>query len=220
MKKKALLTFSALLLATLIVFGIISIIGIYNERKQEKLKMDYKTQNSAFSDIVHTDTVRDMVGYLPINLSKPNVDGVVFGSYISLALYRRETGSSLTYEQVIAYLSQEFEDDGEIRIFTNGRHPEISDYVKWIDNRENWSIYSDFRATLGNEYSRYAYENRPFPRVVLFMLPLEMVDELIKKAFDPEYEMDLTSIQNRYIAEGRAVVSEDGRSIVFIVPES
>jgi len=31
--------------------------------------------------------------------------------------------------------------------------------------------------------------------------------------------MDLTSIKNRYIADGRAVVSEDGRLIEFIVPE-
>jgi len=46
-----------------------------------------------------------------------------------------------------------------------------------------------------------------------------MTDALIRKVFDPDYELDLTSIQNRYIAEGKAVVSEDGLSIEFIVPE-
>jgi hypothetical protein len=43
----------------------------------------------------------------------------------------------------------------------------------------------------------------------------------MKKAEDPDHVLDLTSIQNRFIAEGRAIVSEDeiGEFIEFIVPE-
>ena len=66
----------------------------------------------------------------------------------------------------------------------------------------------------------YIDENEPFPseRSILD-LPLEMIYELIKKYTDPDYEMDLTSIQNRYITDGRAVASEDGTRIEFIHPE-
>jgi acylphosphatase len=118
---------------------------------------------------------------------------------------------------LIDYLSQEFEDDGEIRIYINGRHPEIADFLGWLkvhpQSRGRYGI------SLRKIYSEYVVGNG-IPESLVHLLPIEMVDELIRKEADPDYQMDLASIQNRYIAEGKAVVSEDGKEIEFIVPDS
>jgi hypothetical protein len=53
------------------------------------------------------------------------------GLYIEIAYYNKETGSNFKYEQIVDYLSQEYEDDGEVRIYTNGHHPDIAAYVEW-----------------------------------------------------------------------------------------
>jgi len=52
-----------------------------------------------------------------------------------------------------------------------------------------------------------------------------MVDELLRRVEDEDYVMDLTSIQNRYLAEGQARIytaeryGRDVLQIEFIVPE-
>jgi uncharacterized LabA/DUF88 family protein len=131
-------------------------------------------------------------------------------------LYRYETGNTLTYEQVIDYLSQDFEDDGEIRIYYNGRHPEIYDYTVWRSNPMSVTKF-EYHQRLQEIWSEYVQE---IPNSPIWLLPVAVIDEIVIKAFDPDYELDLTNIINRYIADGRAVVSEDGRTIEFIVPES
>jgi len=129
---------------------------------------------------------------------------------------------------VLDYLSQEFEDDGEIRIFTNGCHPEIAAYVEWYgilwfgetwESMQNWQRRFDYDNRLSQLLSNYFFENESFYSTSFNDMPIAMMDELIKKEADPDYVLDLTSIQNRYIAEGRAVVSEDGKSIEYTVPE-
>ena len=92
-------------------------------------------------------------------------------------------------------------------------------------------------------YIAYAHANEGFPIADIYTIPSAMLDELIKKADELYYkldtaasiryskkqpilefeggqpidvsDMDLASIQNRYIAEGKAVVSEDGKTIEF-----
>ena len=49
-------------------------------------------------------------------------------------------------------------------------------------------------------------------------VPTEIIDSLIRKEADPNYVLDLTSIQERYIAEGKAVLSKDGETIEYIIP--
>ena len=232
MKKKAILTVSVLIFVAATIISTISIINHRQERRQERmqeeLRMAFRIQNRIFHGITYVsiDTpmrqeVRER--YVPINLRTPNIDGISYSTYIFLAFFRKETGVGLTYEMVIDYLSQEFEDDGEIRIYTNGRHPEIALYIEWADDISNDQIRRDWDIRIANLYWGYTWDNQPLPRTDPSFLPIEMIDELINKAIDPDYEMDLTSIQERYLAEGRAEVVSPTQGIPeirFIVPES
>ena len=188
-------------------------------KKPEELQMAFHSQNIAFAHMVNAASASEdeCKMYMPICFRNPHIEGICITTYERIAFYRRETGGNLTYEQVIDYLSQEFEDDGEIRIYTNGRHPEIATYVEWIN--KYMSKWHDCVARMRHIYLAYAEENEPFPVTSSLYLPLEMSNEIAKKDADPDYEMDLASIQNRYIEEGRAIVSDDGKTIEFIVPE-
>ena len=216
MKKKIFLIAMVLIIIIGAILGSIKIINDHNEKKQEELKMSYSNQNVFFGGLVGREG--DIFKYKPINPYQPNFEGIACITYMDLAYYRKETGRSLTYEQVIGYLSQEFEDDGEVRIYTNGRHPEIFDYLDdWADRHINEQI--DYHSKLKDIYLSYANENAPFSICETYSLPIEIIDELIKKEADPNYEMDLKSIQDKYIADGRAVVSEDGQSIEYLAPQ-
>ncbi len=217
MKKKILFVIAILIIIAVAVPVTLKIINDNEARKLEELKMSYSNQNLIFAGIVDYED-NDDNKYKPINPRYPNFEGIACVTYMDLACYRKETGKSLTYDQVLDYLAQEFEDDGEVRIYTNGRHPEIFDYLdEWADRYLNTQI--DYRSKLKDRYLSYASENAPFPTNKVLFLPVEIIDELIKKEADPNYEMDLKSIQDKYIADGRAVVSEDGKSIEYIAPQ-
>jgi hypothetical protein len=245
MKKRIILITVALIMIVIIgVAAIPAVMRMIENRqeelemtKQEELRQAFFNQNIAFTFVVKADpsavSREEEHGYMPVNLRNQNSDGIASGTYRDLALYRKETGSSLTYEQVIEYLSQGFEDDGEVRIYTNGRHPEIAAFVEWsIADSGRLERYR-YSERLIAVYSDYGIKTEGFPRSTSFvLLPTEMLDELIRKeaATDFEYmdgykivsstyQMDLKSIQDKYIAEGKAVVSEDGKTIEFIVPE-
>ena len=210
--RKVLFITAALVVAAGATFGVFKIVHNNNEKKQEALKMSYQDQNIYFSAMV--DTEGDDHKYKPLNPELINVDGIASSVYMNLAFFRKETGSSLMYDQVAEYLSREFEDDGEVRIYTNGRHPEIVAYMEW--SQMHTGTKTDYRSLLKDIYLSYANEHDGFAVGELYSLPIEMIDELIMKEADNAYEMDLISIQERYIAEGRAKISEDGKEIEFI----
>jgi len=224
MKKRTIIIVATLAVIAAAIPISIRIVNDSSERKRLELELEleeaFYDQNLVFGALVVGQNRGNPVKeYMPIDLLHPHIDGIAIIVYKHLEIFRIKTGNSITYEQVIDYLSQEFEDDGSVRIFTNGRHPEIESYVRWA--RRSSTVRSEYLIQLREIYIAYARENAPFPNPVsLALLPIDMTDELIRKAADPDYEMDLTSIQNRYIAEGRAVVSEDGKSIEFLVPES
>jgi len=234
LKKKMLLIFLVLavvaLMAILIAFLATDVFapfatGSIDERgeeeleqiRQEEIAHAFDRQNTIFGSIVSSDFRKKQPTFMPINLRHPHIDGISLNIYLDVMFYERETGNILTYEHIIDYLSQEFEDDGEMRIFTNGRHPEIAEYLEWAHlyaHRRN-AFLDDLQAI----YDAYIAENEEVPRAWMRVMPLEIMYEILRKEADPEYVMDLTSIKNRYIADGRAVVSEDGRLIEFIVLE-
>ncbi|MCL2146799.1 MAG: hypothetical protein FWH52_03230 [Synergistaceae bacterium] len=201
------------------VVGTLTIIQNIEEQKREKMREDFEIQNFIFGLIVEqTEKNQD---YNPVNIREPTIDGVSNGIYIALVLYTKETGNILAFDQVLDYLSQEFEDDGEIRIYTNGRHPEIAAYVEWAYQSANRRLRTNYGIKLSSIYINYKYSvkgSQLFPTCSFWLLPIEMVDELIKKEADPDYELDLMSIQNRYIEEGKARILDD-ETIEYIIPE-
>ena len=51
---------------------------------------------------------------------------------IALQRYQEDTGVTLTFEEIDAFMSQEYEPDGSLRLYNNGLHPEIAKYVRWF----------------------------------------------------------------------------------------
>ena len=132
------------------------------------------------------------------------VDNVHNFNYLNFAYYEKETGQTMTYEQAFAYFSQEYEEDGSLRLYNNGLHPEIEAYVDFIwGNREERRAYHDEIDRLFGVYYR-EHRNEGFENSAMHYWSIETLDELIKKEADPEYEMDLLSIQIRERAEAEA----------------
>jgi hypothetical protein len=133
----------------------------------------YKMQGKVFSLSGETS------GYVPYNVEDRNI------LYVYLVCYEKTTGNNLTLEQVQEYLSQEHEEDGSVRIFTNGQYPEIAEYVMWANSK-----FVDVRAyctQLMELHATWKEENEDFGW--FGNLDLTSVDELIKKEADPDYEM-------------------------------
>jgi len=234
MKKKILITVLILVILAATLLAVFFITKYIENRRgeervisQEELREAYFERHRYLGQLVMYDDVEfrpgsprweERYGFMPVDPFRPNVDGVNTVLYIYFEYYRRTTGNNLTYDMVIDYLSREFEDDGEVRIHINGRHPEIVDYLEWAYWRPNSS--SEFINRLRELFDEYADENNlPVGGYRRFhQIPTEMIDALIRKEADPNYELDLTSIQERYIAEGKAVLSKDGETIEYIIP--
>ena len=235
MKKKILM---AVLIFVILAATLIAVFFItrYTENRQEgqsvisqeELREAYRRRSRYLGRLLYDfdDTEfraggsrrEELYSFMSVDPFRPNVNGVNTVLYIIFEYYRRSTGNNLTYDMVIDYLSREFEDDGEVRIHINGRHPEIVDYLEWAYMMPNSS--SVFVNRLRELFYEYADENNlPVGDFRHFEhLPTEMIDALMRKEADPNYVLDLTSIQERYIAEGKAVLSEDGETIEYIVP--
>ena len=52
---------------------------------------------------------------------------------IALQRYQEDTGVTLTFEEIEAFMSQEYEPDGSLRLYNSGLHPKIADYVRWFN---------------------------------------------------------------------------------------
>ena len=244
MKKKVLIISLTPIVLAVSIFAAVRAVNYYRVKKQTDLKIAYYRQNKYFAALLsrYKYEFEYWHQYLPLDFETNHIDGIRAETYMNIACYRSESGGSMTYAQVIDYLSQEFEDDGKLRIYTNGRHPDIAAYIKW-DDRGYSSLYAAYRQMLHEIYIAYAHANEGFPIADIYTIPSAMLDELIKKAAELYYkfdedalmryskkqpilefeggqpidvsDMDLASIQNRYIAEGKAVVSEDGKTIEF-----
>lgn len=87
--------------------------------RQAEIDMVYKNQNT------HLHIRRDRTEYLPYD------DYHINELLADLLCYEIETGNVLTYEDIIEYLSSEYEPDGSLRLYNNGNWPEIEAYMNW-----------------------------------------------------------------------------------------
>ncbi|MCL2594737.1 MAG: hypothetical protein FWD83_04370 [Promicromonosporaceae bacterium] len=96
------------------------------------------------------------------------VQGLVHASAVD-----GDTG--LTYDTLIDYFSEEFESDGSLRLWVNGRHPEMAAFMLWAD------FY--------REGIRYPGNDRPPPIVVAVSLSdlyRELINDIV--AMNPEFQ--------------------------------
>jgi len=125
-----------------------------------------------------------------------NPFGISATIYLRMIYYEQRTGNNLPYEVVVDFLSEEFEPDGSLRLYDNGRHPEIQAFVEWM--HEDWSRWIDvydYEIRVVFTRARYAREHDAldiFPST--FNLPPQMLAALARAEADPDYVLDLTSL--------------------------
>jgi len=129
---------------------------------------------------------------------EPHV-GINNDGYLILRMYYHRTGIVLAYETVVDYFSQEFEPDGSLRLYNNGNHPEIEAFVNWAWNGRLRQEMSDFINALELKYSLYfrTHASDGFVRQNFGRLSPQMLDALARAEADPDYVLDLTSLQQQ-----------------------
>ena len=116
--------------------------------------------------------------------------------YIPLRFYENRTGLYLPYDKVIDYFSKEYESDGTLRLYNNGKHPEIEKFVDWF--WENLAEFDEFEDRVRTLYLDYIFANEEFERRGTFIgLSPQMFDALARAEADPNYVLDLTSLREQ-----------------------
>jgi len=127
--------------------------------------------------------------------------GINTSIYLSIKMYELETENILTWETVVDYFSQEFEPDGSLRLYNNGNHPEIQGFVEWMveGDRGGGASYRmhawQFIDQIENVFWDYSHANENFDRPSFQSISSQMLDALVRAYTDPDYVLDLTSLQ-------------------------
>ena len=126
--------------------------------------------------------------------------GIGMYNYIALQMYyhRAGTGIYLSWEMLIDYFSEEFESDGTLRLYNNGNHPEIEAFVNWMwEGQRGPELLRYWNDELRNIYDHYLleHEDTGFEWIPFDYLSPQMIDAVARAEADPDYELDLTSLQ-------------------------
>ena len=199
MKKKN----AFLIVVTIIVLlvGAIALSVFIKKRDEEKRLVEI---SNAYQNVNTVVFGKSENYYLVFKPDERTPDGVHSILYLSVVYYQQQTGAEFYYEDIVEYFSQEYEEDGSLRLYNNGLHPEMEEFVDWI------IIYYEDGNTYINEIDKlhgiyfFEYRDEGFESSALYTWSRATLDELIKKEADPTYEMDLMSIQQRERAEAEA----------------
>jgi hypothetical protein len=186
-----------------IVVGAVLILGAISLNKkreserlaeEQRIALTYRTVNRGLN-------ATSEIYYVPFVTNENSQSDVRVLTYLRLTSYRQITGNTLTYDMVVDFFSQEYEDDGSLRLYNNGLHLEIEEYILWIEIEGNLELTDEYIDTIGDIYYEYYSEHEGYMNFYVTRANRETLDELIKKEADPTYEMDLMSIQQREHAE-------------------
>ena len=174
-----------------------------NERiERERIAIAYSRVNIAFGAgqeyfRVNEEMLAPRGKYLP--LAEPSEhSGIRWRLYVLLRMYENKTGNYLSYDKVVDYFSEEFEPDGTLRLYNNGFHPEIEAFINWRSELEPME-FPDFIASLRVIYAVYLRDHSGEGFVMQNMddFSPQFFDALARKEADPDYELDLTSLQQQ-----------------------
>ena len=192
-EKNTILIIITLTLLWLVVFGI-----FIKNKNEEKRSLEISNAYRNVNSVGH-GTIDDY--YIPFYPSTSTIDGIQSGQYLYIEYYRQQTGAEFYYEDMVEYFSQEYEEDGSLRLYNNGLHPEMEAYVDWVNiYYEDAREYIQKIDTIFGSYF-FAHREEGFENSALHTWSRATLDELIKKEADPTYEMDLMSIQQMERAE-------------------
>ena len=130
--------------------------------------------------------------------SEPNRHGIWVRAYLPLRFYYHRTGIYLPYQKaVIDYFAEEFEPDGTLRLYNNGHHPEMEAFVTWMWEDQRREELLEYIETIDFIYGNYFFDHQDdgFALQSFSQLSPQMLDALARSESDPDYELDLTSIQ-------------------------
>ena len=183
--------------------------------EQERIAMSYFKVNRAFGitglpdpfleRYNETGTVGRLIleecgRYLP--LPEPNLRSGVRGwIYLWLRIYENRTGFYLSYEKVVDFFSEVLEPDRSLRLYNNGKHPEIEAYVDWswgLSTAEKREINDRIDRIYAEYTANHSVQNGgEFIVVSINDMSPQMLAALARKEANPDYELDLTSLQQQ-----------------------
>ncbi len=188
MKKKVIVIIVLLVCAAVLGCGLY----LYNERKKDNkefvLAIDYKHQNKMFPRIKGEVNEYKYMGYDAID--EPEL-------YVRLTVYNKEHSGEeqLSIEEVKEYLSNEYNEDGTLRIY-NG-YEKIRDYENWYFEGRGCDDIEEYWMELGTIAMKYQSENIYFKGKDVREFSSIQLQELIKKEADPSYVIDDTVMESR-----------------------
>ena len=170
------------------------------EQERERVQNAYIRVNAAFITIRNWGLEGGKAGgfiQIPSLVWLENNHGIIFVLYTRLLFYRHETGVELTYEKMLDYFSQEYEEDGTLRLYNNGKHPDVQAFVEWMweGGSERWDDAQRYEGQLRYLLFSYYHDNILFERVSTLELSSQMLEALARSMRDPDYVLDLTSLQ-------------------------
>lgn len=117
--------------------------------------------------------------------------------YVRLALYNQERAgeAELTLEDVKEYLSQEYNDDGSLRIHSG--YENIRDYEYWYFQEYGCDKVEEYWSRLDNISKEYLIKNPLTTTQSVRDFSIEQLQELIKKEADPSYQINDTVMEGK-----------------------
>ena len=197
--KTLLIVLGTILVIGISVFGAVRIIECKEaKRLAEQEEEEYMRMLIAYMDVNRVFLISSEPPYSAyLKATLTNKYDIIVPFYLVSKMYESQTGIILPHDTIIDYFSEEFEPDGSLRLYDNGLHPEIEAYVEWAKDR--MSEIREYVNEIQYMYSIYFQDNRDkgFIYQYFYSLSPQMLDELIKKEADPDYEMDLLSLQQQ-----------------------
>jgi len=195
MNKSRKLLIAGLCIVALLI-GIILGVVWHRATTEQRIMEAYGRVNYSFGRGVPFDP-RDMVFHPFEQFFVGNDFGINAGLYRRLRFYEHRGGVYLAYETVLDFFSEEFEPDGSLRLYNNGNHPEIQAFVEWFwegFRRNEFDDYTSYMIYLLAAYA-HAHADEGFTRVAISELSPQMIAALARAEADPDYVLDLTSLQ-------------------------
>ena len=134
-------------------------------------------------------------GMRPNSINDYGVNAIV---YLLTRFYYHREGVYLSYKLVDDYFSEEFEPDGSLRLYNNGNHLEIEAFVTWMwEGGSKGEEFDEYVGRISEMLFQYLSEHRDqgFQSRSVDWISPQMLDALARAEADPDYVLDLTSLQ-------------------------
>ena len=155
----------------------------YQEHKQyereQQIRRMYHRQGLVYPRTKGSYFVEDYFNY-------DNIDEKEL--YIELITYNICEDKSLTLDDVKEYLSEQYNEDGTLRVETGW--DEIYDFENWWGNVGSKECIPEYKEKLWDTISEFRLENQIDNFIKLSELSYDQIDELSRKIADPDYEID------------------------------